>query len=102
MGPFTSTHFILKTGISAGCRPTTSKNIRVPFPLLCQSLRCFRGAGFGVEAIHADPSGPQVTQPTPEKKTATKAAKPAATKKADPAPAKQAKPAGRRGRRKAS
>ena len=102
MGPFSSTHFILKTGISAGSRPTTSRNVRVPFSLLNQSFQCFKAAGFGVEAIHADPSGPQVAQPTPEKKTATKAAKPAATKKADPAPAKQAKPAGRRGRRKAS
>ena len=74
MGPFSSTHFILKTGISAGSRPTTSRNVRVPFSLLSQSLQCFRAAGFGVEAINVDPTAPQVTRTSPEAKSATKAA----------------------------
>ena len=82
-------------------------NVRVPFSLLSQSYQCFRAAGFGVEAINADPTAPQVTRTSPEAKPATKAA---TRKKAEPTPAakKEAAPTrapksgGRRGRRKAS
>ena len=107
MGPFSSTHFILKTGISAGSRPTTSRNLRVPFCLLSQSLRCFQAAGFGVEAINSESTQPQVRPTRPEAKPATKAA---ARKKAEPTPTAKKETAttraprsgGRRGRRKAS
>jgi hypothetical protein len=107
MGPFSSTHFILKTGISAGSRPTTSRNVRVPFSLLSQSLQCFRAAGFGVEAINVDPTAPQVTRTSPEAISATKAAprkkaEPTPTAKKEAAPTRAPKSGGRRGRRKAS
>ena len=107
MGPFSSTHFILKTGISAGSRPTTSRNVRIPFSLLNQSLQCFRAAGFGVEAINSDPTAPQVTHTSSEVKPATKAAarkkaEPTPTAKKEAAPTRAPKSGGRRGRRKAS
>ena len=107
MGPFSSTHFILKTGISAGSRPTTSRNVRVPFSLLSQSFQCFKAAGFGVEAINPDPTAPHVTRATPEVKPETKAAgrkkaEPTPTAKKETAPTRAPKSGGRRGRRKAS
>ena len=107
MGPFSSTHFILKTGISAGSRPTTSRNVRVPFSLLNQSLQCFRAAGFGVEAINSDSTAPQVTRTSSDVKPATKAAarkkaEPTPTAKKEATPTRAPKSGGRRGRRKAS
>ena len=107
MGPFSSTHFILKTGISAGSRPTTSRNVRVPFSLLSQSFQCFKAAGFGVEAINSDPTAPHVTRTSPEVKPETKAAgrkkaEPTPTAKKETAPTRAPKSGGRRGRRKAS